>query len=54
MAEVANEFIRKSNMKIIQLNVLSWNNVGRRMWITLYIYDKSPDVVLLLNKDQIK
>ena len=47
MAEVANEFISKSNIKIIQLNVLSWNNVGRRMWITLYIYDKSPDVVLL-------
>ena len=47
MAEVANEFISKSNIKIIQLNVLSWNNLGRRLWITLYIYDKSPDVVLL-------
>ena len=34
-------------MKIIQLNVLSWNNLGRRLWITLYIYEKSPDVVLL-------
>ena len=34
-------------MKIIQLNVLSWNNLGRRLWITLYIYEKTPDVVLL-------
>ena len=47
MAEIVSESISKSNMKIIQLNVLSWNNPGRRLWITLYIYDKSPDIVLL-------
>ena len=47
MAELFNEIVSKSNIKIIQLNVLSWNNLGRRLWISLYIYDKSPDIVLL-------
>ena len=41
------EYICKSNIKIIQLNVLSWNNLARRLWIDLYIREKSPDIVLL-------
>ena len=47
MAQLFNEIVSKTNIKIIQLNVLSWNNLGRRLWITLYIYDKSPDIILL-------
>ena len=47
MAQLFNEIISKTIIKIIQLNVLSWNNLGRRLWITLYIYDKSPDIILL-------
>ena len=42
-----NEYVSKSNLKIIQLNVLSWNNTARRLWISLYIREKSPDIVLL-------
>ena len=41
------EYLSKSNLKIIQLNVLSWNNTARRLWISLYIREKSPDIVLL-------
>ena len=41
------EYICKSNIKIIQLNVLSWNNLARRLWIDMYIREKSPDIVLL-------
>ena len=37
----------KTNIKIIQLNVLSWNNPARRLWISLYLNVKSPDIVLL-------
>ena len=37
----------KTNIKIIQLNVLSWNNPARRLWISLYLKDRSPDVILL-------
>ena len=41
------DYISKSNLKIIQLNVLSWNNISRRLWITLYLSEKSPDIILL-------
>ena len=47
MAELNKKIVSKSNLKIIQLNVLSWNNPGRRLWISLYIQNKSPDIVLL-------
>ena len=47
MEGVRKEYICKSNIKIIQLNVLSWNNLARRLFISLYIREKSPDVVLL-------
>ena len=47
MANRRCEYLSKSNLKIIQLNVLSWNNTARRLWITLYIREKSPDIVLL-------
>ena len=42
-----NEYILKSNIKIIQLNVLSWNNLARRLWIDLYIREKTPNIILL-------
>ena len=42
-----NEQVSKTNIKIIQLNVLSWNNTARRLWISLYIREKSPDIILL-------
>ena len=47
MEGVREEYTCKSNIKIIQLNVLSWNNLARRLWISLYIKEKSPDIVLL-------
>ena len=47
MANSRNEYISKSNIKIIQLNVLSWNNIARRLWITMYIRETSPDIILL-------
>ena len=47
MSEVIKEYASKTNIKIIQLNVLSWNNPARRLWISLYLKEKSPDIVLL-------
>ena len=47
MASGRNEYISKSNIKIMQLNVFSWNNMARRLWITLYIRETAPDIVLL-------
>ena len=47
MANRGIDYISKSNIKIIQLNVLSWNNIARRLWITLYLREKSPDIILL-------
>ena len=47
MAAEIQEIVSKTNIKIIQLNVLSWNNPARRLWISLYISENSPDVVLL-------
>ena len=47
MAAEIQGFVSKTNIKIIQLNVLSWNNQARRLWISLYINEISPDVVLL-------
>ena len=47
MGEVIKEYASKTNIKIIQLNVLSWNNPARRLWISLYLKEKSPDIVLL-------
>ena len=47
MAATRQDYISKSNIKLIQLNVLSWNNLARRLWITLYIREKSPDIILL-------
>ena len=41
------EIVSKTNLKIIQLNVLSWNNPARRLWISLYLNEKSPDIILL-------
>ena len=46
MAALNNEQVSKTNIKIVQLNVLSWNNPARRLWISLYIRDKSPDIIL--------
>ena len=47
MAEAIKEYVSKTNIKVIQLNVLSWNNPARRLWISLYLKDKSPDIILL-------
>ena len=47
MAHTNMAHISKSNIKIIQLNVLSWNNIARRLWITQYLREKSPDIILL-------
>ena len=47
MAEGVREYVSKTNIKIIQLNVLSWNNPARRLWISLYLKEKSPDIILL-------
>ena len=47
MAAQYKEFVSKANIKVIQLNVLSWNNMARRLWISLYLEQKSPDIILL-------
>ena len=47
MAAGPQELVSKTNIKIIQLNVLSWNNPARRLWISLYLNEKSPDIILL-------
>ena len=47
MAAMRNALVNKTNIRIIQLNVLSWNNSARRLWISLYIREKSPDIILL-------
>ena len=47
MANRGRDYTSKTNLKVIQLNVLSWNSISRRLWISLYLQDKSPDVILL-------
>ena len=47
MANDVINYTSRSNLKIVQLNVLSWNSICRRLWISLYLREKSPDIILL-------
>ena len=47
MANRGFNYTCKTNIRVIQLNVLSWNNIARRLWITLYLREMSPDIILL-------